>query len=142
MDITRSAAPPGPRLTLWLLRSLTLLLLLAVLTQPVLAGLYLSGEWDALGLHSANAVLVESLSFFLVIAALVYWLAGRGRGRVALTSALLFVAVVMQAGFGYARQLGLHIPLGVAVVTGTVLFTIWVCRRGGRTPRRAWWGAR
>lgn len=142
MDIPRSSAPPGPRLTLWLLRSLTLLLLLAVLTQPVLAGLYLSGEWDALGLHSANAVLVESLSFFLVIAALVFWLAGRGRGRVALTSALLFVAVVMQAGFGYARQLGLHIPLGVAVVTGTVLFTIWVCRRGARTPRRAWWGAR
>ena len=100
--------PPGPRLTLWLVRALTLLLLPAVLTQPVLAGLYLSGEWDALGLHSA----------------------------------LLFVAVVMQAGFGYARQLGLHIPLGVAVVTGTVLFTIWLCRRGARIPRGARRGAR
>ncbi len=137
-----AGAPPGPRLTLWLLRALALLLLPAVLIQPELAGLYLSGEWDALGLHSGNAVLVESLSFFLLIAALLYWLVGRGRGRVVLTCALLFVAVVMQAGFGYARQLGLHIPLGVAVVTGTVLFTIWVCRRGARTPRRPWRGAR
>lgn len=125
-------------MTLWLLRTLSLLLLLAVLAQPVLAGIYLSGQWDALGLHSANAVLVESLSFFLVFAALLYWLAGRGRGVVALTTAGLFLAVVMQAGFGYGRQLGLHIPLGVAVVTATVLFTIWVCRRGARASRRPW----
>ncbi|MGH3924865.1 MAG: hypothetical protein ACRDSN_24950 [Pseudonocardiaceae bacterium] len=137
-----ATAPPGPRLTLWLLRALALLLLPAVLTQPVLAGLYLSGEWDALGLHSAVAVLVAALSFFLLISSLLYWLGGRGRGRVVLAGALLFVAVVMQAGFGYARQLGLHIPLGVGVVTAAVLFTIWVCGRGARIPRRTWRGAR
>ncbi|MGH4026564.1 MAG: hypothetical protein ACRDRV_18470 [Pseudonocardiaceae bacterium] len=142
MNTPMVAAPPGPRLTLWLLRALALLLLPAVLIQPVFAGLYLSGEWDALGLHSGTAVLVESLSFFLLITALLYWLGGRGRGRVALACALLFAAVVMQAGFGYARQLGLHIPLGVAVVTATVLFTIWVCRRGARIPRGARRGVR
>ncbi|MQA16233.1 MAG: hypothetical protein GEV09_19420 [Pseudonocardiaceae bacterium] len=138
---TAPATPTGPRVTLWVLRTVSVLLLLAVLAQPVLAGLYLSGEWDALGLHSGNAVLVESLSFFLLLAALAYWLAGRGRGRVALAATLLFIAAVMQSGFGYARQLGLHIPLGVAVVTASVVFTVWVCRAGARTPRRPWWGS-
>jgi uncharacterized membrane protein (UPF0182 family) len=132
----------GPRVTLWLLRAVTLLFLLAVLVQPVLAGLYLSGEWDALGIHSGNAVLVELLGQVLVLTALAYWLAGRGRGRFALAAVLLWLAVGMQAGFGYARLLGLHIPLGVAVVTASVLFAIWVWRRGARTPRRAWFGAR
>lgn len=141
---TRTAAPSapartdGPRVTLWLLRTVTTLFLLAVLAQPVLAGLYLSGEWDALGLHSGNAVLVESLVFFVLLAALAYWLAGRGRGRVPLAAALLWFATAMQAGFGYGRQLGLHIPFGVALVTASVLFTIWVWRQTARTPRRQW----
>lgn len=140
------AAPPpvprGPRATLWLLRSLALLFLLAVLAQPVFAGLYLSGDWDALALHSGNAVVVESLGFFLTVAGLLYWLAGRGRGRVALCCAALWFVAEMQAGFGYARMLGLHVPLGVTVVTVSVLFTVWVFRVGARVPRRPWRGAR
>ncbi len=145
---TLTAAPPapartaGPRVTLWLLRAVTTLFLLAVLAQPVLAGLYLAGEWDALGVHSGNAVLVEALSLFLLLAALAYWLAGRGRGRFALAAVLLWLATGMQAGFGYARLLGMHIPLGVAIVTAAVLFTIWVWRRDAGTPRRPWWGSR
>lgn len=145
---TLTAAPPapartgGPRVTLWLLRAVMTLFLLAVLAQPVLAGLYLSGEWDALGVHSGNAVLVEALSFFLLLTALAYWLAGRGRARVALAAVVLWFVTAMQAGFGYARLLGLHIPLGVALVTASVLFAIWVWRRGARTPRRPWWGTR
>lgn len=142
MNITRSGAPRGPRLTLWLLRSLALLFLLAVLAQPVFAGLYLSEEWDALGVHSGNATLVQFLSLFVLVSALAYWLGGRGRGRVALAAAVLFVTIVLQSGFGYGRVLALHIPVGVAVVTAAVLFSVWVCRRGARTPRRAWWGAR
>lgn len=78
----RVTAPTGPRWTLWLLRSLAGLFLLAVLAQPVLAGLYLSGEWDALGLHSANATIVQSLSLFLLLSgaggAAAAWLAGCG----------------------------------------------------------------
>jgi hypothetical protein len=131
-------ASPGPRLTLWLLRALTLLFLPAVLAQPVLAGLYLSGEWDALGVHSANATLVQSLSLLLLLSALAYWLVGGGRGRVPAVAAALFVAVVLQAGFGYGREFGLHIPLGVAVVTTSVLFAFWVFRQGARIPRRTW----
>lgn len=140
-----SQAPPpaeGPRVTLWLLRAVTTLFLLAVLAQPVLAGLYLAGEWDALGIHSGNAVLVELLAQLLVLTALGYWLAGRGRGRFVLAAVALWFATSAQAGFGYARLLGLHIPLGVTVVTVAVLFTIWVWRGGARTPRRAWRAAR
>ncbi len=42
-------------MTLWLLRAVVTLFLLAVLAQPVLAGLYLSGEFDALAVHGAIA---------------------------------------------------------------------------------------
>lgn len=138
--ITAAPADParttGPRVTLWLLRTVTTLFLLAVLAQPVLAGLYLSGEWDALGLHSANSNLLDMLSLVLLVVGLVYWLGGRGRGRFAVATTLLFLATWTQSVFGHARLLGLHIPLGVALVTATVLFAIWVWRSGARTARR------
>lgn len=140
---TLTAAPPepartaGPRVTLWLLRAVTTMFLLAVLAQPVLAGLYLSGEWDALAIHSGNSNLLDMLAVVLLVVGLVYWLAGRGRGRVALAATLLFVATWAQSGFGHARLLGLHVPLGVALVTAAVLFAIWVWRPGARAPRRS-----
>lgn len=133
-----SPAPDGPRITLWLLRGTTALLLVAVLAQPVLAGMYLAGQWDALGVHSGNAVLVELLGYTLALVGLVFWLGGRGRGRYALAAVVLWFAISAQAGFGYARLLALHIPLGVTVVTGAVLFTLWVFRGSARIPRRSW----
>jgi len=36
---------------------------------------------------------------------------------------------------GYARQLGLHVPLGVVIVTASVLFTAWVWTPSARRAR-------
>jgi hypothetical protein len=41
---------------------------------------------------------------------------------------LLLVAIVLQVGFGYGRQLAVHVPLGVAIF-GTTLWLLIGTRR-------------
>jgi hypothetical protein len=130
------AAPvSGPRATLWVLRIAVTAHLLLVALQPVLAGAYLSGDFDALGAHGSNAGYVTLVGLAVLVCALAYWLGGRGRGWVPAAAATIWVAEVLQTGFGYARLLGLHIPLGVTIVTGAVLLTAWAWRPGARRSR-------
>ncbi len=132
-------AARSPLVTLWLLRTVVTLFLLAVLAQPVLAGLYLSGEFDALAVHAAIAGVVMLLAMVLIGAALLFWTLGRGRFWPLPVAVAAFLAAGFQTGFGYARQLGLHIPLGVAIVTTAVLLAVAVWRPAMRRPL---WGAR
>lgn len=134
------AAQPvrGPRVTLWVLRLMTTLHVLAVLAQPILAGDYLSGHFDALGRHSMNAHIVTGFSFLAIIAALLYRWPGRGNGWIPLVAVLLLFAEVFQEGMGYARMLAVHIPLGVSICVLAVLLLIWVWRPSARRPRRRW----
>ena len=136
------AASPGPRITLWLLRAVVTLFLLAVLAQPVLAGLYLSGEFDALAVHGAIAGVVILLAMVLIGTALLFCTAGRGRFWPLPVAVATFLAAGLQTGFGYARQLGLHVPLGVVIVTVAVLLAAAVWRPAMRRPRRPLWWAR
>lgn len=122
-----------------MLRGVVLLHLLCVVGQPILAGVFLDGEFDALVLHGLNAGIVTTLGMVLVPVTLLYWLPGGGRGWPVLAAIALFFAEGAQSGFGYARLLGLHVPLGVAIVTGSVLFTVWVFGAGARQPRRRYW---
>lgn len=122
--------------SLWVLRIAVTVQLLLVALQPVLAGSYLSGDFDALGLHGTNAGFVMLAGLLLLVCALVYWRAGRGPGWVPAVAAGLWAVEVLQTGFGYARLIGLHIPLGVTVVTGAVLLTVWAWRPGARHARQ------
>lgn len=140
--MTTSAAPPGPRVTLWLLRAAASAFLLAVLAQPVLAGLYLSGDFDALGVHALNASAVILLSMVVAAASLLFTTIGRGRCWPLPVAVVLFLAAGFQTGIGYSRQLALHIPLGVAIVIAAVLLDVAVWRSSMRHPRRPLVGAR
>lgn len=132
----------GPRATVWLLRvTATGQAGLAVL-QPVLAGWYLSGDYDALGAHDTNAGFVAGAVLATLAAALLYWLPGRGRGWPVLVPVVLFVALVFQFGAGYGRELALHIPLGVGIVTVSVLFALWAWSPAARRARRLLWRRR
>ncbi|MGH3695725.1 MAG: hypothetical protein ACRDRX_17335 [Pseudonocardiaceae bacterium] len=140
---TTTAHPPatavpvrGPRATLWLLRVTATVQAGLVLVQPVLAGWYLSGDYDALSAHAANAGYVGYGVIASLISTLLYWLPGRGRGGPFLVAVAVFVALVFQFGAGYGRNLALHIPLGVAIVTASVLFGIWAWRPAARRARR------
>jgi len=45
--------------------------------------------------------------------------------------------VGLQIGMGFARRLGVHVPLGVAIVTASVLLTAWVWAPTARRARVA-----
>lgn len=56
---------------LWLLRSVATLFLLAVLAQPVLAGICLSGEWYAMAAQVQRGIVIM-LALVAVAVALLY----------------------------------------------------------------------
>ncbi|MGW1174925.1 hypothetical protein ACWD4P_14520 [Kitasatospora sp. NPDC002543] len=114
-------AAPAPRWPLILLRTSTTLLALLALLQVMLAGSFLNGTYDSLKDHEGNAMMLGTLVVVqLAVAAAVRW-PGRGPLWPLWTTALLTVAVIGQIAAGYARALGVHVTLGVLLVSG-VLF--------------------
>src|SRR5919197_4404779 len=115
-----------PRLSLWLLRTVFTVHLVLVLGQPVLAGMYLTGDIDAIGLHATNGDLLIAINFLVIACTIGYVVAGRGRIWTIPVAVALSLAVGLQVGFGWSRQLQLHVPLGVAIITTSVLMAIWL----------------
>ena len=115
-----------PRTSLWLLRAVLTVHLLLVLAQPVLAGLFLTGDVDAIGVHAGVAIGIAAFELVVIVAAACYVFGGRGTVRVLPVAVLLPVAAGFQIHAGFTRELALHIPLGVAIVTTAVLFAVWV----------------
>lgn len=129
---SRSAGPSRRRWaapTFWGLRLVLGVHALMAVTQPIMAGSYLSGNVDAIAVHGAVG---SSLIFVgmvqVVVAALAAWPGGGPWWPVPATLALV-VAEVVQVSAGYARTLGLHIPLGVAIVGSTVAMFVWSLTR-------------
>ena len=109
------------------------------LVQPVSIGLYLDGRYGLLRVHQVAAGLVVLAALLLGVVALGYVLSG---GRLwALGCVPLFLLEGVQTGLGYSRSLGVHIPLGVAVVTLALAVAVLVWtpgaarRRAPRSPR-------
>ena len=132
-------APPAetvrrPRLTLWLLRVTATLQLVLALAQPVLAGLFLTGNVDAIEVHVAVAGVLASLELMLIGVAAAYAFA-RGRLWVLPAAMTLLVAIGLQMAAGYSRALQVHIPLGVVIVTVSILLAIWVWTPAAARPR-------
>jgi hypothetical protein len=123
-----------PRLSLLLLRILISAYLVAVLAQPVLAGLFLTGDVDAIAVHAAVGSALAAFGLVLIAATLAYVLR-RGRLWVLPAAVVLFLAVGLQIGMGYARTLQIHVPLGVAIVTASILLAIWVWTPSAARPR-------
>ncbi len=140
-----ASAPPVPQvrrrlfvplLGLW--RVALLLLTAAVASQPVTMGLYLSGRYPMIGLHSAMGSALAAVALLVAALSLLYALAG-GRVWVVPVSVVLFLATGFQIGMGYARNLALHLPLGVGILAGALLLTVWSWTRAAsrvRAPRR------
>jgi hypothetical protein len=134
------AAPPppadrGPRATLQVLRVVAVLHSLAFLGQPVFAGEYLMGDVDALALHDTNAFIITGLDVIQLICAVVFFWKGRGRAWPIWASLAIALAVEVQVGMGYERLLVVHVPLGVSLVVGQILTTVYLFRGAAATPR-------
>ncbi len=131
------AAPSGPRATLLVLRSFAVLHSLCAVGQPVLAGIYLGGDVDAIGVHEINASVVAGLGLAQLVAAIVYVWAGTGRAWPLWASLGLVLAEQVQVGLGYEGIVAIHVPLGVTVIALQILLTVWVFRAAARVSRRA-----
>lgn len=135
---TPSPPPPahaGPRVTLHVLRVVAVLHSLAFLVQPVFAGRYLEGDVDALALHDANAFVVAGLDVIQLVCAIVFFWKGRGRAWPIWASLAIALLVEVQVGMGYERLLVVHLPLGVSLIVGQILTTVWLLRANAATPR-------
>lgn len=125
-----------PRVTLWLLR-ITLVLHASLITaQPILAGYFLSGEVDAMDLHSPIGSSVFLLTMIQLLAAILYFFPGGGRWWPTLATAGLVVAEVAQLAFGHAQNFAVHVPLGTAIVITAIWMAVWSFRSTARQGRQ------
>jgi hypothetical protein len=129
-------APVGPRATLTVLRVLAVLHAAGAVVQPMLAGVYLGGDVDAMAVHEINAHVVSGLGFFQLIAAIVFVWRGRGRFWPLWASLAIVLTVQAQVGLGYEGVVAVHVPLGVSITSMQILLTVWLFRAAARTPRR------
>jgi hypothetical protein len=106
------------------LRVAVLLHAALILAQAAFAGQFLGGDAAWVRVHEANAGIIQLTSLVQLILAILVWRPGHGPGWPALASLALLAAEELQMGFGYARMLGLHVPLGVAIFGTTVAILI------------------
>lgn len=114
---------------------------LAILVQPIAAGGYLNGHPNALDVHRTVASAVMALALLSIVVVSIAAIRGRwGTGPIALV-VTMFLVEGLQTGMGYAAQLAVHIPLGVAAVvfahTAAVVVVRRATGRGARDSRSA-----
>lgn len=133
------AAPSQPRrVLLWPLRIVLVPYAALLVAQPVLAGRFLEGSYEALKPHGAIGGGIIPLTWIVCAAAFLAWRPGRLSPFPLVASGLVSVLTVVQVVAGYNRSLGVHLPLGVAIVaTGlAMLGWAWSPRRLGTRPAR------
>jgi hypothetical protein len=129
-------APAGPRRTLAWLRVFAVLHSLCAIVQPMLAGIYLDGDVDALAIHEINSSVVSGLGVFQLVAAIVYVWKGHGRTWPLYASIAIVLVEQVQAGLGYEGVVAIHVPLGVSIIATQILLTVWLFRAGARLTRQ------
>jgi hypothetical protein len=118
------------RTTWWVFRILPTVLAVDAYLQAVLAGRFLSGDFGMLLGHRFNGTLgVAILSFLLVVVSIVAWRTELVPGHAVAYATALSGAIVLQIIMGFDRNLGVHIPLGVAVIALSTIMAVWAWRR-------------
>jgi hypothetical protein len=129
-------APPGPRRTLSWLRVFAVLHSLCAIGQPMLAGIYLDGDVDALAIHEINSSVVGGLGVCQLVAAIVYVWKGRGRTWPLYAAIGIVLVEQVQTGLGYEGAVAIHVPLGVSIIATQILLTVWLFGESARLSRR------
>jgi hypothetical protein len=120
---------------LWVFRVVVTLHAAAAFAQAVLAGRFLSGDFEMLRAHFINSQVVGGLAVAQLIVGILFWRRGGAPGWTALVCAALLAVEPIQIAAGIKRVIGLHIPLAVLLVTASVLFAVWVWRPAARRRR-------
>ncbi|WP_370364767.1 hypothetical protein [Catenulispora sp. GP43] len=91
---------------------------LSFLLQPILAGLFLSGQDTAIDSHATNAMVVVTLCLVMTVLAFPAWRRGLVPRAAFTISAALLVVEIVQTGAGFGHVMWIHIPLGVLMMGG------------------------
>ena len=126
---TAAAPPAAPRTAhrwpIALVRVLAIVILLQVLLQAALAGGFITGNLDMVTVHSINGSLLITTVMALGVAAVLLIWPGRGPWWPLVFTFVFWWLCAAQVAFGFARQIGLHIPLGVTIMMLISGFTWW-----------------
>jgi hypothetical protein len=101
---------------------------LAVLTQAVFAGQFLSGADAQVVFHEWTAWAIFALSVVQVGIAVVLLLKSVAPLWLLVASIFVLIAEGLQLGTGYSRFLGVHVPLGVFVFGTVTALMLWSFR--------------
>jgi hypothetical protein len=103
------------------LRVVAVLQAISMFLQPVLAGMFLSGQDGMIDVHAANGMIV---AVFCLVQTVIAFMLRRGRRierRIFPTSSALFLLEVLQITVGFQHSLWIHIPLGTMVMAATAV---------------------
>jgi hypothetical protein len=100
------------------LRVVAVLHALSFIAQPILAGLFLSGQDTAVDMHATNAMIVVGLCLVQTILVFPLWRRARLPRAAFTVSAALLVVEILQMGAGFGHVMWVHIPLGVLMMGG------------------------
>jgi hypothetical protein len=120
-----NAISPVARSARWAFRVVITLHAAAAFTQAILAGRFLSGDYDMLEVHYINSQVVGALAIAQVVTGVLYWRPGGGPGWPALASGALLALEPFQIAAGIKRVIGVHVPLAVFIIAASVLFAVW-----------------
>ncbi|WP_214414270.1 hypothetical protein [Sphaerisporangium fuscum] len=123
-----TVAAPRTTPTGWTLRAFVSAHAVAIAGQPVFAGVYLTGDYVGLSLHTAGADIVTSIGYLQAIVAIVVWVRLRLVWPFLITLAVV-AAETVQYFAGLDGALWLHLPLGVMTIVAVVMQFIDVWRR-------------
>ncbi len=124
--VTTNTTAARPSWPCQVLRAAVTIQTLLAFAQPVLIGGFLQGNYSWLALHQMNAVFTAVAAMLMVLAAVLYWRRGPGPAWPALASLGIVAAIAAEIALGFARTLVVHIPLGVAIIAGSVRLLAWV----------------
>lgn len=97
----------------------------AVFAQALLAGRFMSGDFEMLDVHFFNSQVTGGFGLAQLVLGFLYWRPGGGRIWPALVGLGITISEVFQIHAGLTRNIGLHVPLGVLIFAASVLFTVW-----------------
>jgi len=115
---------PGWR---WPLRIVATGMTVLLWTQPLLIGLFLGGEYDKLAAHLTVGGILVALTLVQFLASVPAWRPGGLPGWVVAVCAAMVAGGVVQIAAGFQRNLGLHLPLGVALAATGLAVAIRAC---------------
>ena len=112
-----------------ILRTVLVCHALAVLTQSVFAGQFLSGSDSSVRFHELTGWIILAISISQIVIAALLMRFGDVSLMFLFGSIFILLGEGLQIGTGYGRFLNVHVPLGVILLGSLTAQTVSVCSK-------------